>query len=303
MGILCLMLMLPMCNVMAQTSSNEDIVMHHGVVYGEAVPLGKKKPKTLRCDIYQPSGDADTLRPLVVTLFGGGFVLGSRNYADMKLFCRRFAQHGYVAASIDYRLIALRRTSSANLLRAGYMGAQDLCSALRYFKDNYRAYGIDTSRIFLLGNSAGSTIILHALYLDEHERPQETRTPTELGPLMGHEARSTTAAVVQWGCVFAPQIIDSLAPVPLCLIHGTKDRLVPYDSGFCFASRHFPYVYGSKAVANRLGELNVANYELHSFYGEKHAFYFDWLCIWHLNHKKFETCFDIALNFFNRWGQ
>ena len=302
-GILCFLLMMQMCNAMAQTTGNEDVVVHRGVVYGEAVPLGKKKPKTLRCDIYQPSGDADTLRPLVVTLFGGGFVLGHRNYADMELFCQRFAEHGYVAASIDYRLIALRRASSANLLRAGYMGAQDLCMAIRYFKDNSRAYGIDTTRIYLLGQSAGAVIVLHALYLDELERPPETRTEPDPGPLLPEAVNSVAGAVALWGSVFDPKIIDTSAHTPLCLIHGTVDRLVPYDSGYCFASRHFPYVYGSKVVADRLNELDMPNYEFHSFYGEKHALYFDWLCIWHLNPTKFETCFGIALDFFNRWGR
>lgn len=275
-----------------------DIEVQKNVIYGEAVPLGKKKPKTLRCDIYRPADDV--ARPLLITLFGGSFVAGSRDYTDIELFCKRFAQHGYVVATIDYRLMALHRLTPANLLRAGYLGAQDLCTALRFLKGHSTDYGIDTTRVFLLGNSAGSVIILHALFLDEHERPIETREPTDLGPMPTDVARGVTGAVAQWGCVFSPQIIDSTSQTPICLIHGTSDRIVPYNVGHSLTIRSFPRVYGSKAIADRFNSLRMSNYELHTFVGERHCFYFDILTILHLNKLKFDTCFDIAHDFFER---
>lgn len=276
--------------------------VHRGIPYAAAQPMARRRPQTLRFDLYRPAGDT-CLRPLVIALFGGAFVLGRRDYPDMARFCHRFAEQGYVAASIDYRLMPIRKVSNKNFLRSGYMGAQDLTEAIRYFKAHSRDYRIDTTRIYLLGNSAGSAIILHALFLDEHERPSETRLAPDLGQLPSDASISVAGAVALWGCLFDPQIIDDTESTPICLVHGTRDRIVPYQSGNCFNMRRAIYVHGSAAIAERFDALGKSTCELHSFVGERHAFYFDWLSIFHLNKTKFDACFDIALSFFNRCGR
>lgn len=62
---------------------------------------------------------------------------------------------GYVVASLDYRLSPQHHFPAAR---------DDVFEALRYLKTHGEAYGIDGSRIVLLGRSAGGQIALSAAY-------------------------------------------------------------------------------------------------------------------------------------------
>ena len=88
-----------------------------GIPYSSAIKEGDTLPTTLYLDFYEPAGDTLTERPLVITVFGGAFVAGSRDFVDMQAYCTRLAQHGYAAASIDYRLISLWNLNSTSLIR------------------------------------------------------------------------------------------------------------------------------------------------------------------------------------------
>ena len=260
-------------------------------------------------DFYEPAGDADTLRPLVITLFGGGFVVGTREWVDMEAWCNRFAENGYAAASIDYRLMPAKKFSAKSLIRTGFMAAQDVSAAVRFFKANSEKYYIDTNRIFLLGQSAGAVAIIHALYMDEDERPAETFEEPSLPPLhsvgtfeMQKHTFDVAGAVLFWGCVFNPEIMDEDEVTPVCFIHGEKDRILPVDSGYAFSTRGLPYAYGSKVMAERLEKLGNVPFELHLFEQEGHAFYFKHLSMFQLADLRFDNCFQIAHDFMRRHG-
>ena len=98
---------------MAQTGQRyaepvfDEVNIETGIPFSSAVKEGDTSPTTLYLDFYEPQGDTLSERPLVITVFGGAFVAGSRDFADMQAYCTRLAQHGYAAASIDYRLISL----------------------------------------------------------------------------------------------------------------------------------------------------------------------------------------------------
>ena len=63
-------------------------------------------------DVYSPSGDTETNRPLIIYLHTGNFLptylnggaTGDRDDNCAVEICSRFARMGYVVASIDYRL-------------------------------------------------------------------------------------------------------------------------------------------------------------------------------------------------------
>lgn len=269
------------------------------IQYSQGACLGKKKEKPLYFDLYEPTTETQAYRPLVITLFGGGFVVGSRDYADMKVWCYRLAKQGYVAASIDYRLLSVGRISGSNLIRAGYLATLDLLSAIHYFKIHCDQYHIDTNRIFLLGQSAGATTILHALYMDEEERPPETKEPIMLPSLSSakKESGNVAGAIILWGSILNPAIIDSNACTPICLIHGMHDKILPIGEGKAFQVKKFPYVYGSQTIANHLSKIGQTNFEYHQFDNEKHAFYFKYLYLFRLIPNKFDSCFQIAEKF------
>ncbi len=284
----------------------DEVNIETGIPFSSAIKEGETSPTTLYLDFYEPEGDTLSARPLVITVFGGAFVAGSRDYADMVEYCTRLAKHGYAAASIDYRLISIWNLTSTALIRDAYMAAQDVSSAIRFFKYHCDEYKIDTEQVFLLGNSAGSIAILCELFMDEDERPAETFEEPDLGPMhsSGFEeyagiSPAVAGAIPQWGGVMDLDVISEEEYVPLCMIHGTDDTNVPYDSGYCYNGMFpgvMPYMYGSHPIAGRLDEIGITDYEFHPFEGEGHAFYFVPL-LYTLIEEKFDACFSITRDF------
>jgi poly(3-hydroxybutyrate) depolymerase len=284
----------------------DEVHIVEGIPFSNAIKEGETSPTTLYLDFYEPEGDTLSARPLVITVFGGAFVAGSRDYADMVEYCTRLAQHGYAAASIDYRLISIWNLSSTALIRDAYMAAQDVSAAIRFFKYHCDEYRIDPEQVFLLGNSAGSIAVYCELFMDEDERPAETFVEPDLGSMhsSGFDeyagfSPAVAGAVPQWGGVMDLNVISEEEYVPLCMIHGTADTNVPYDSGYCYNGMLpgvMPYMYGSLPIAGRLDEIGITDYEFHPFEGEGHAFYFVPV-VYTLIEEKFDTCFSIARDF------
>ena len=279
-----------------------------GIPFSVAEKNGSGELTTLYLDFYEPSGDTAAWRPLVITVFGGAYVAGNRGFCDMKEYCSRLAKHGYTAASIDYRLMSVFSASAHNIIREMFLAAQDVSSAIRYFKLYGNDYGIDTNNIFLLGNSAGTIALLHEIFMEESERPEETFLVPVLNTLhscgyaeYAEKSSKVAGAIAQWGGVLNLGIIDSTECIPLCLIHGTDDETVPYDSGYCYSSSFsflLPYVYGSLPISERLNAIGFEDYEFHPFQGEEHAFYLS--TFYQLIEDKFDTCFNITRDFLLR---
>lgn len=300
-----LLALLPSSATLAQ-----HVRVQRGIPYCQALYPGQDKMQNLCFDFYEPVGEGDSMRPLVITVFGGGFVVGTRDYEDMTAWCNQFAKNGYAAASIDYRLMPARKLKNKELLRAGFMAAQDVSAAVRFFKANSQKYHIDTNRIFLLGQSAGAVAILHAIYMDEDERPAATFEEPSLPALHStgspeslSQPFSVAGAVLLWGCIFRPDMIDADETTPVCLIHGGKDKILPVDSGYAFSIPGSPYVYGSQVIADRLKELGTTSFEFHLQEQESHAFYFKYLCLYQLDAIKFDNCFQTAYDFMERTGK
>ena len=103
----------------------EDVIVEEEIPFSRAVREGMLLPTTLYFDFYEPEGDTMQARPLVITMFGGAFVTGWRDFADMTEYCTRLAKHGYVTATIDYRLLPIVYLSERSIIREAYMSAQD----------------------------------------------------------------------------------------------------------------------------------------------------------------------------------
>ncbi|HRN34848.1 MAG TPA: hypothetical protein PLQ53_11700, partial [Saprospiraceae bacterium] len=93
-------------------------VSKNTVIYGHNfhvlyVPVtGHTALQPLVADVYQPSGDTETARPLILYFHSGNFlpfpqnqsVSGTRSDSTIVEMSRRLAKMGYVVASCDYRL-------------------------------------------------------------------------------------------------------------------------------------------------------------------------------------------------------
>jgi acetyl esterase/lipase len=111
-------------------------------------------------DVYEPAGDGERQRPLVVWVHGGAFTGGDKTLGPMIRFPTDFARAGYVAASIEYRRLAAQncvdpRLTSANCVDAARAAISDAQTAVRFLRANAATYGIDPDRIAIAGESAG----------------------------------------------------------------------------------------------------------------------------------------------------
>ncbi len=237
---------------------------------------------TLRMDIYQPQGDTLSQRPVIIFCFGGGFVNGSRTSADMVALARSFAQRGFVTASIDYRL-GMNLTDPDKATRAVYRAFQDGRSAVRFFRNNARAYRVDPNQVFISGHSAGAFIACNNAYVDrEAERPASTFAVNGLADLgtldaigdnrtdaRGQAVSGKANAVLSFaGAVVDPNHIEGPTDVPVALFHSVNDPVVPYYSSKPFAfldivpGFNLPVVYGSNPINDRANAVGAP----HLFY-------------------------------------
>lgn len=218
--------------------------------------------QVLSMDIFQPSGDTLTKRPLIIWVFGGAFVTGSR--LTMHEVCRSYAKRGYVTAAIDYRIFppTLGLMDSVRLTTISIQAMHDLKAAIRYMRKNANLYKIDTSNIIAGGVSAGAITSLLAGHLDSTDN-----IPTGIRALItqegGMEGRSGNAgfsskikAVINLsGSMPTTNWLDA-GDLPTISYHGTNDNVVPYDCSvglFNFSS------CGSAAIHQRLTALRVPN--------------------------------------------
>ena len=132
----------------------------------------------LLMDIYVPPGTT-TPRPTIVEIHGGAFVGGSRTDEDWD--AQQCATYGYVGVAVDYRLASLANAGNANAPALAAAATLDVQQSVRFLKANASTYGVDPTRIALLGNSAGAR--------SPWPRPSAPTSPTA-GPCRTSRRRS-----------------------------------------------------------------------------------------------------------------
>ncbi len=237
---------------------------------------------TLKLDFFEPTGDTETARPLIIWVHGGSFIGGSKTDNDVKTWSQKFALKGYTCASINYRLGFLPINDSAAAVKAVVRATQDLKAAIRFFykdRQTSNTYKIDTTRIFIGGSSAGAITALHVAYLDdicEISDYLDSTSITTLGGLDGNSGNpgySTTVQGVINGCgALARYSWMQAGDVPLCSIHGTADGTVKYNRGIVNPGTPLMYLDGSRMLHERACAIGVEN-QFYTFPGAPHVPY------------------------------
>ena len=133
-------------------------------------------PATLKCDIYEPTGDTYSNRPVIILVHTGSFLppvlngqaTGSKSDLSIVEQCTRWAMKGYVAVAMDNRLgwnptSTDQNVRTSSLLQAAYRGIQDAKAMVRYMRMTEATgnpYGIDETKIVLGGQGTGAYISL-----------------------------------------------------------------------------------------------------------------------------------------------
>jgi len=206
-----------------------DALPYASQVYATRPNLVTGAPVELRLSVYTATGDTQQLRPLIVWIHGGAFLVGSRG--EMAGEARAWARLGYVTATIDYRLDPGNQCLQVqfNLLpnpvdyqrerlrcERAILGARDdAAAAIAWLRANASRYRIDPTRIVVGGASAGAVTALHV--------GQTLNVPGSPAP-----AASRVSAVLSMsGCNYVDGSIDA-ADAPIASLASGKDPLVPF---------------------------------------------------------------------------
>jgi acetyl esterase/lipase len=161
-------------------------------------------------------------------MHGGGFKYGSKNAKGIQLWCKTFAQRGYVCAGINYSLSKKDPIFNFNeLLKASYYAVQDVKTAVEYFRKNAALYHIDPDKIVLAGNSAGGMMALQAAYSTNEELADMAKLPAEASLAYNPPQQLKVAAVINfWGAIFNLNWLKN-GNVPIVSVLGSRDNIVP----------------------------------------------------------------------------
>lgn len=190
--------------------------------YGTAPDLDGNQV-ALKMDMYQPAGDTVKQRPAVVFVHGGSFSAGDKASGPSADLAALFPKLGYVAFSINYRLLAPAGCSGANAgsadcTNAAFYAVSDAQTAIRWVRQHAAQYGVDPGRIGIGGESAGGITATGVGLLSEN-------------PGAGGNGLYSTR--VQGFFSISGGLPNgayaSADDAPGLLVHGTADNVVPYQ--------------------------------------------------------------------------
>lgn len=249
------------------------------IVYGANLNFSGST-KILKLDFYEPTGDAEPLRPLIIWVHGGSFLGGSKTDGDMVSLSNKFAKMGYACASIDYRT-GFFPIDSANSVKAVLRAVHDLKAAVRYFykdqAEGSNTYKVDTNNIFIGGSSAGAITALHYAYLDRTCELEEYLGLTYLQQQGGTEGISgnpcygtDVKGVINLCGALARYKWLEAGDIPFVSVHGTNDATVGYNRQIVNPGVPLMYLDGSRMLYERATQIGVQN-PFYTFYDAGHV--------------------------------
>ncbi|HXA50032.1 MAG TPA: alpha/beta hydrolase, partial [Candidatus Acidoferrum sp.] len=203
-------------------------------------------------DIIRPRDSSGGPRPAVLLVHGGGFRGGAKE--GYLTLAAKLAEHGYVAATANYRLSPRNQFPAA---------VQDVKAAVRFLRANATKFGIDASHIGALGGSAGGHLVLMlglTAGVEEFEGSGPNRDQSsavqcvvdEYGPSDFTQSYSKSVDAAQVLPMFLGGDLDHERPAhmrasplnwvtpnaaPTLAIHGTADTFVAYEQSLWMVER------------------------------------------------------------------
>ncbi|MFV0521694.1 MAG: alpha/beta hydrolase [Mangrovibacterium sp.] len=215
----------------------------------------------LKLDFFSAKRAEKKDRPLIIVMHGGGFQGGDKASTAEVKFCREMARRGFAMASMNYRLIRAGKgfdcnTSYEDKLETFREATKDLLSATNFLIEKSAKLKFDTTRIILLGSSAGAEAVLNTVYM----KGSDVFEGINYGKAKFAGVISLAGAIINMD-EFDDNVIPTIA------IHGEKDDLVPYGKApHHFCSENTPgyfILYGAEPITNRLKEKGLSYMLLH----------------------------------------
>jgi poly(3-hydroxybutyrate) depolymerase len=255
-----LMIAVMVCAAMGAVAQPVKPVKYKDLVFSDVTqtknltyaPDSIKNKKAYAFDLFQPTGDKSTARPLIIWMHGGGFKFGSKDAKGVQLWSKTFAQRGYVCADINYRLSKKNPLFHFDvLLKSCYDAVQDAKLAVAYFKQHAKEYNIDPDKIVLAGNSAGGMIALQAAFSTDAQLAKMAGIDEPYESASRPEKFKVAGVINFWGAIFNLDWLKNQR-TPIVSAYGSKDGLVPPTH------KNAP-LYGSIDVHTKADELQIPN--------------------------------------------
>ena len=125
-------------------------------------PYMNRSEVPLAMDIFRPILPEEQEYPVIVTIHGGGLVVGDRTMS--RHFAAALASRGYLVFSIEYRLAP--RANMAEQL-------DDVCAGLDFVGRKLVDFNVDFTRIFLTAESAGAFLAIYTAAMKKSKKLQE----------------------------------------------------------------------------------------------------------------------------------
>lgn len=210
-----------------------SIALAAEIVYSHRVRWGNLSYRPLALSFMRQRSREGRALPLIVWLCGGGFTEVDRNVWIPDLVW--FAKRGYAVASVDYSTAQRSRFPQS---------AEDVKLAIRFLKAHAGEYGIDPSRIALMGESAGGYLAAlcavtgksgefdPGAYEDYDSQVQAAvpwYPPVRIADMQASVGKTTLPGDIA-AYVDITRYVTPEAP-PFLILHGSGDGLVPLSQG------------------------------------------------------------------------
>ncbi|AEW01467.1 hypothetical protein A4D02_05610 [Niastella koreensis] len=192
------------------------------------ITYAEKDTSTLWFDWYKPVTKPNGMSVLFV--HGGAFTGGDP--VNQQPMADGLTKLGYNVFVIKYRLYLKGKSFGCDIgvpekLKAVQQAVEDARDATSYLINHAAELQVDTSKLFIAGSSAGAETVLNLVF-NPFTRKQDT----------AYDLYKTFryAGVLSFsGAVLDINRVYNHVPVPLFMMHGINDQLVPYTT----AAHHF----------------------------------------------------------------
>ena len=217
------------------------IAVPDGVRERIGIEYGRVGDRPLLLDLYEPVQASEVPRPGIIFIHGGGWRGGDRS--DYKYYTVRFADRGFVAATIGYRFQQEAAFPAA---------VEDAKCAVRWMRANAEELGVDPNRIAVIGGSAGGYLAMmtgytghiaewegtggHEGYSSRADVVINLYGPTDFTqPSVWHRSEVRNFLKVEWD--EDPELWTAASPIthvtadipPTLTFHGTLDSIVDIE--------------------------------------------------------------------------
>jgi lysophospholipase L1-like esterase/acetyl esterase/lipase len=222
-----------------------------------------KDQDTLWFDHYKPRTAGNGISVLFV--HGGAFTGGDPE--KQTAFAEGLTAMGYNIFVLKYRLYLKGKSFGCETvvpekLKAIRLAIEDTWDAVTYLRQHAAGLQVDTAKLFLAGSSAGAETVLNLVYNPFVSKKDTTYKTFRFAGLMSFS-----------GAVLDLNRVTEHAPVPLLMMHGTSDDLVPYATAahrFCNAGdAGWMMMSGSYTLYNELQKKQLP-VTLYTFEGKGH---------------------------------